>query len=243
MAKTSRVENEIAHGAWLAGRDAVETWGWGSPAGKRRANKRAARIIEGAGLHSGLRALELGCGTGMFTQIFAATGAEIIANDISPDLLAIARKENPQVTFILGRFEELDERTKYDAIIGSSVLHHLDVEAALLKCTRLLKPGGALAFAEPNMLNPQIAAERNLRSLFPYISPDETAFVRFGLAPKLNQLGFTNIRITPFDWLHPAVPAAMINTVEAIGKVLENIPLVREFSGSLLISCKLGSYL
>lgn len=238
--KTTRAEHEIAHGVWLASRDAIDTWGWGSPAGQRRAQKRAAKIIRAAGLRPGVRALELGCGTGMFTQQFAATGAEVTANDISPELIAIARKENPGVNFVLGRFEDIANTEKYDAVIGSSVLHHLDYEVALTKCRQLLKPGGVLAFAEPNMLNPQIAAERNFRRLFPYISPDETAFVRFSLANKLRQHGFTDIRITPFDWLHPAVPKALISVVEALGQVLERLPIVREFSGSLLISCKLG---
>jgi SAM-dependent methyltransferase len=240
MPNTSRSEHEIAHGAWLAGRDAVDTWGWGSQAGQRRAKKRAARIIAAAGLAPGVSALELGCGTGMFTHIFQATGAKITANDISPDLIALARQQNPDATFLLAPFEDLDESAKYDAIIGSSVLHHLDVEAALAKCARLLKPGGRIAFAEPNMLNPQIFAERNFRSLFRYISPDETAFIRFALAQQLRKHGFIDVRIIPFDWLHPAIPAALIEPVEAIGKALEIIPFVREFSGSLLISCKLG---
>jgi SAM-dependent methyltransferase len=133
----------------------------------------------------------------------------------------------------------LVNESRFDAVIGSSVLHHLEVKPALQRIFDLLKPGGYLSFAEPNMLNPQVAAERSfLRPLFKYTSPDETAFVRRSLGRMLSSVGFTEINIKPFDWLHPATPPWLINTVKAIGKFFELIPFIREFSGSLLISAK-----
>jgi hypothetical protein len=86
------------------------------------------------------------------------------------------------------------------------------------------------------MMNPQVFAERKFRRFFPNTSPDETAFIRWRLRKQLDLAGFEDIRITPFDWLHPATPRPLIGFVSAIGKVLERIPVVREFSGSLLIS-------
>lgn len=242
MSKTinqDRVANEIAHGKFLAQGSTEAIWGWDSAAGKHRAVKRAAKIIAAAQLAPGKHALEIGCGTGMFTRMFADSGARITANDVSPDLIEIAQKNNPEVNFICMPFEELPSTAQYNAIIGSSVLHHLDLDAALQKSIELLRPGGRLAFAEPNMLNPQVFAERTfLRNALDYVSPDETAFVRWHLAKKLKQLGFINIHLTPFDWLHPAIPATWINTIESVGRVLEALPAVREFSGSLLISCQ-----
>jgi 2-polyprenyl-3-methyl-5-hydroxy-6-metoxy-1,4-benzoquinol methylase len=234
-----RAINEIEHGKFLAAGQAESIWGWGSPAGEVRALKRGRKIIAAAQLGSGVRALELGCGTGLFTQLFAETGALITANDISPDLIDLAKKQNPGVEFIVERFEDLSEAKPYDAIIGSSVLHHLEVDEALQKSHHLLRPGGRLAFAEPNMLNPQVFAERTfLRKALKYVSPDETAFVRWSLGNKLKKFGFTEIKITPFDWLHPAIPKGMIKLVEGIGGLMEKTPLLREFSGSLLISAK-----
>jgi SAM-dependent methyltransferase len=175
----------------------------------------------------------------MFTQVFAATGAQVIGNDISPDLIEIAKSHNPSVEFICARFEDLPASEPYDAIIGSSVLHHLELGPALGKSFELLKPGGYLAFAEPNMLNPQVFAERTfLRKTLKYVSPDETAFVRWSLAARLREHGFVDIQNTPFDWLHPAIPAPLISITEFVGGVFEALPIVREFSGSLLISCR-----
>jgi len=98
-------------------------------------------------------------------------------------------------------------------------------------------PGGWLSFAEPNMLNPQVFMERKFRFLpfFSYTSPDETAFVRHTLGSKLRATGFTNIAISPFDFLHPSTPPALIGTVRAAGRLIERLPLLREFAGSLWI--------
>jgi 2-polyprenyl-3-methyl-5-hydroxy-6-metoxy-1,4-benzoquinol methylase len=236
---TQRAQHEIEHGKFLAQGQTEAIWGWGTPAGARRAEKRGAGVAQAAGLRPGLRALEIGCGTGLFTQVFAATGVDLTANDISPELIERARHNNPGVTFICAQFEDLPATSSYDAIVGSSVIHHLDLERALAKCFSLLKPGGLMAFAEPNMLNPQVFAERTfLRRALSYVSPDETAFVRWSLAAKLKKQGFTDVSIKPFDWLHPSIPASLVITVDMFGSVLEHIPLVREFAGSLLISCR-----
>lgn len=56
---------------------------------------------------SGRRVLDAGCGTGAMTEILAARGAEVVAIDISPQLIDIAAKRlppalAPQVTFASG---------------------------------------------------------------------------------------------------------------------------------------------
>jgi 2-polyprenyl-3-methyl-5-hydroxy-6-metoxy-1,4-benzoquinol methylase len=239
ITEDSRAYHEIEHGKYLAQGNTEAIWGWGTLAGLQRARKRGKAVAEAARLGIGISALEVGCGTGYFTKIFAGTGARITANDISPDLIALAQKQNPNVEFICAQFEELPQKPIYDAVIGSSVLHHLDLERALSSCITLLKPGGRFVFAEPNMLNPQVFAERTfMRHHLDYVSPDETAFVRWSLARTLKTLGFTDIHIRPFDWLHPAIPRSLIKPVEDVGGLLEKVPFVREFSGSLLISCR-----
>src|SRR5437773_1072311 len=98
-----RAEHEISHGKWLAAKDTEKVWGWGTPAGRLRANRRASLIMDGAELAPEKRALEIGCGTGMFTEMFAASGATILAVDISAELLEKARLRSlpaRRVTFL-----------------------------------------------------------------------------------------------------------------------------------------------
>jgi len=246
-----RAANEIAHGRILAASGSEETWGWTTPAGQSRARRRADLIISAAALRPGHTVLEIGCGTGMFTERFAATGARIVAVDISPDLLAKAldrRLPADRIRFEQRRFENLElsdpaiqawAADGFDAIIGSSVLHHLEIPDAIGTCKRLLAKGGRLVFAEPNLLNPQVWMERKFRRWFPYVSRDETAIVRWELKRQLEQAGFSSIVITPFDWLHPATPAPLIPVVDRAGRVVEQIPGLREFAGSVLIAATL----
>jgi 2-polyprenyl-3-methyl-5-hydroxy-6-metoxy-1,4-benzoquinol methylase len=236
----SRARHEIEHGQRLAALETEEIWGWDTPAGRLRADRRADLIVRGGHLGPETRALEIGCGTGMFTERFARTGARLVAVDISGDLLqkAVARQLPERVVFLEKRFEDCEVDGPFDAVIGSSILHHLDPGASFAKIHALLKPGGTMSFAEPNILNPQVFLERRFRRWFPYVSPDETAFVRWNLAGVLSRAGFESVEITPFDWLHPSTPESMIASVTRIGLGLERIPLVRELAGSLWIRAR-----
>jgi 2-polyprenyl-3-methyl-5-hydroxy-6-metoxy-1,4-benzoquinol methylase len=242
MESSSRAEHEIAYGKKLSETNAEQVWGWGTPAGQARFHRRAKWITQHADLKSGIYALEIGCGTGNFTEHFADSGAKLLALDISEDLLELARHRNlpDTVQFVCHPFETLDMPSTFDAIIGSSVLHHLDITVALTGILHLLKPGGVIAFAEPNMLNPQVMLQKNI----PWIkkrmgdTPDETAFFHRQIQSLLQHVGFEKIKVSPLDWLHPATPASTINIVQRLELGLEKIPVLREFSGSLYISAR-----
>jgi 2-polyprenyl-3-methyl-5-hydroxy-6-metoxy-1,4-benzoquinol methylase len=234
-----RSYRERQHGRMLSLGHPESIWGWGTPAGELRARRRGKLIATSAELGPGKHALEVGCGTGMFTEMFANSGAEIIAVDISRDLLRRARGRGlVNVKFLEKRFEDCDLDGPFDAVIGSSTLHHLDLEAALRTIHRLLKPGGVMCFAEPNMLNPQVFRERKFRRFHWYVSPDETAFLRVKLRVILKKAGFTDVTTRPFDWLHPATPVPLIGAVSRLGGFLERTPFVREFAASILIRCR-----
>jgi len=235
-----RHQHEIEHGRMLARSGAESIWGWDTPAGKVRAVRRAGMILSNISGENSRHVLEIGCGTGDFTRLFASGVEKLTAVDISPELLEIARKnlmDAQNVKLLCSSFEDLPDAHPYDAIIGSSVLHHLEIGLALGHLRRLLKPGGVISFAEPNMLNPQIMVQKNI----PWIkkrmgdSPDETAFFRWQIKRRLFDAGFTDIHVTPFDWLHPLVPPQMIKLISATGEILERIPLIKELSGSLVI--------
>jgi SAM-dependent methyltransferase len=233
-----RIAKEIQHGRFLAEHGAGEIWNWESPAGKLRWARRVKMLSGHLGI--GMRVLELGCGTGYFTREMARSGADIVAIDISPELLEIARANcsAPNVRYEIQNAYELSyPDAVFDSVVGSSVLHHLEVEEALRKIYRVLKPGGTIYFTEPNMLNPQIAIQKNV----PWIkrklgdSPDETAFFRWPLRRLLEQTGYREVRIDPFDFLHPKTPVPLVNRLNALGRFLENVPVLSEFAGSLYI--------
>jgi ubiquinone/menaquinone biosynthesis C-methylase UbiE len=128
--------------------------------------------------------------------------------------------------------------SSFDAVYGSSVLHHLDLDRALAEVFRVLRPGGRCVFAEPNILNPQVAVMFHLSLTKRYfgVSPDEMAFSRFRAARTLRAEGFADAVVEPFDFLHPATPAALCDVVDRVGRTIERVPLLREITGSFLVT-------
>jgi ubiquinone/menaquinone biosynthesis C-methylase UbiE len=233
-----RVAKEIQHGRFLAEHGAGEIWNWESPAGKLRWARRVKMLS--AHLKAGMSVLELGCGTGYFTRELARTGADIVAIDVSPELLEIARSNcsAPNVRYEIQNAYRLSyPDAVFDSVVGSSVLHHLEIDPALREIYRVLKPGGKIFFTEPNMLNPQIAVQKNV----PWVkrklgdSPDETAFFRWSLRRLLKETGYRDVRIDPFDFLHPKIPAPLAGRMNRLGRILERVPVLSEFAGSLCI--------
>ena len=108
---SERSEHEIQHGEFLAGGDTELIWGWGTPAGRVRARRRARLIEIGAQLGPDSNVLEIGCGTGMFTEMFAQTGCSITAVDISAALLKKAEERKlskDKIRFLEKRFEMIN---------------------------------------------------------------------------------------------------------------------------------------
>jgi SAM-dependent methyltransferase len=226
----------------LAARGALY-WAERTPAGRRRRDLRSARLIERAGLAARPEAmvLEIGCGTGEFTRPLArCTPARLVGLDIAPAVVAEATREAPaNVRLVAGDVEHLPfADASVDAVIGNAVLHHLRLDRTIPELLRVLRPAGRLCFAEPNMLNPQVFLERNVRWIGRRLdnSPGETAFVRWRLRRDLAALGVGDLDIQPFDFLYPLTPRPLIGAVERLGRVLEGIPVVAEIAGSLLIS-------
>ncbi|MDO8805325.1 MAG: class I SAM-dependent methyltransferase [Elusimicrobiota bacterium] len=235
-----RIDNELAHGRKIS-QNAEFYWGWSGVAGRLRSERRAAMYKSAGDLQPGKKALEIGCGTGIFTAIIARTGADITAVDLSPELAERARAQNPSpnVKYAVMNVEKLEfPDNSFDCVYGSSVLHHLNLPKALPEMLRVLKPGGAFVFTEPNMLNPQIMLQKNIPFLKAMMgdSPDETAFFRGKIKKILLDSGFSGVNTEPFDFLHPWVPGALAPAAGGLGAVLERIPLLREIAGSLLIT-------
>lgn len=232
---------EREHASVLLSHSPGQTWGWESPAGRARVERRVRWIAEALDLRPGMRVLECGCGTGIFTRGLAAFGAEITAVDIAPDLLAEAARHTsaPNVRFLEGNLEAPGALSgaPFDAIYGVSVLHHLDMDAALPALRPLLAPGATFAFSEPNIFNPlnkyyyyvKDPAKRRQRGQ----SPTEMAFSRDELSSLLTRHRFIPIEVANRDFMHPGIPGALVPVLSLAERLAETLPLVRSISGSL----------
>lgn len=96
--------------------------------------------------------LDLGCGTGSFTQQLAGLfpSGRIVGVDFVPDLLIKARKLITNGNFLVGSASMLPFRdASFDLVIASEVLYYLSDSgrgAAVKAIFQLLRPGGLLVF-------------------------------------------------------------------------------------------------
>jgi len=241
MVTDDRIQNEIRHGEYIK-EHGEEIWNWSSPAGKLRWARRCRLFTEFLGNHKSL-VLEIGCGTGLFTKELSSTDNNIVAIDISDALIMKAKERisSANVHFIVGNAYKTEFKSEsFDFVVGSSSLHHLEVGSALKEFSRILKPGGRIMFTEPNMLNPQVALIKNVPLIKRRVgdSPDETAFFRWQIANQFRSHGFVDVYVKPFDFMHPQTPSGLLNLTERVTIILENVPLVKEIAGSLIIQCR-----
>ena len=96
------------------------------------------------------KVFEMGCGPGNVTQYVLNKRPDLqyTASDLSPNMLALAKKHNPKVHFLKLDCRAIGGLTqKINAIIGAFVLPYLDKAecAALISdCAKLLTPKGVL---------------------------------------------------------------------------------------------------
>jgi len=235
---------EISHARQLLEFGAEDIWGWNTPAGRERVKSRVSWLIEVCGLGQGVRVLECGCGTGIFTRELAKTGADITAVDISADLLSEARKHcaAEKVNFVQANLEDPKELPDlfFDVLCGVSVLHHLLLPKSLVALKRKLRPGARFAFSEPNLLNPinkhiiftPDLEKRRRRG----VSPAEMAFYPNELQEIFVEAGFEVHKLELRDFMHPSIPEILINPFKVVQFIAEHTPLLRRWSGSLWIS-------
>ncbi|CAN5239194.1 demethylmenaquinone methyltransferase [soil metagenome] len=98
----------------------------------------------------GERILDLAAGTGASSAALAKSGAEVIAVDFSPGMIAVGRKKHPQISFVQADATKLPFRDgEFDVATISFGLRNIsDPKKALAEMYRVLKPGGRLLICE-----------------------------------------------------------------------------------------------
>jgi ubiquinone/menaquinone biosynthesis C-methylase UbiE len=113
------------------------------------------------------RALEIGAGTGYFSLNLVQRGLieELTCTDISQGMLdvlaATARDLGVEVKTERTEAERLPfEDESFDLVLGHAILHHIpNLDRAFAEFSRVLRPGGAIAFCgEPSRYGDRLAA-------------------------------------------------------------------------------------
>jgi SAM-dependent methyltransferase len=97
-------------------------------------------------------ALEIGCGTGAFARLLAKRCKRVVALDLSPEMIRVARSRSTQfknLEFQLADAVQWDfPPSHFDFVCSIATLHHLAQRALLVKIRDSLKPNGVLVILD-----------------------------------------------------------------------------------------------
>ena len=189
----------------------------------------------------GEHVLELGAGSGLWTKhlaevlgpenpITAAVFDEQFAADSRWQGMSSARP------VLVRNLEDLPAES-FDYIVGTGILCHDHYAENLRKILRLLKPGGQILFFENNLWNPQVFLKTRFRFIGRLTGNAncQIGLTKFEFLRVASHQGFIDIDVTPYDIIHPRLPAFAIPMVQSLTYFFEQTPLVRDLCGTLYL--------
>jgi ubiquinone/menaquinone biosynthesis C-methylase UbiE len=110
------------------------------------------RACQVAGIGSGDRVLEVGCGSGQLTRGLVARGLHVTALEPGASLIALARQNLAgagEVEFVNAQFEDAPlPRGQFRAVFSASAFHWVYPRVSWQKAADVLVPGGTLALMQ-----------------------------------------------------------------------------------------------
>jgi SAM-dependent methyltransferase len=100
------------------------------------------------------RLLDLGCGPGWTSRLFAMAGYDVTGLDLSPDMIRLARQasgaDDSKLCFLVHDYEESLDFGSFDIALIYDALHHAIAPGAVIQNVyHALNDGGVLITAEP----------------------------------------------------------------------------------------------
>ncbi|HEV3204572.1 MAG TPA: bifunctional class I SAM-dependent methyltransferase/glycosyltransferase family 2 protein, partial [Gemmataceae bacterium] len=217
-------------------------WSRHDPISRLRLWWRAQTVRHLFHLLPGESILELGAGSGKFTEalikatrgecpITAATFAYSSGNPLLQSF-------DPNVEVIcLDDFPGPLNGRAFDYIVGTNLLDMANAAELLQEIQGLLRPGGRLLLFETNPWNPYFRWRRRLAQWLPILRRGDERELpsQIHLYELLSELGFLRIMATAYDFLYRPIPGWLMQVVRNLSLILENTPLIRRWAGAILL--------
>jgi SAM-dependent methyltransferase len=145
-----------------------------------------SEFVRLTGLPPHSRVVDLGCGSGTFTNLLRRAGYACVGLDISGKLIEVGRRKHPELELLQGDIEHLPFAAgSFDGVLLSGVVHHFpDPSRCAAEVSRILRPQGRFMAFDPNRMNPFMWLYRDPASPF-YSSVGVTANERPVLADEV----------------------------------------------------------
>jgi ubiquinone/menaquinone biosynthesis C-methylase UbiE len=198
--------------------------------------------LSAAKLNADDKILEVGAGVGRFTSLIYERTHNVVASDLSAELLQSLEKNVSGVDTLICDINNLPACTeqRFDVVLGFYILHHLeDLQQTFNSVAQVLYPGGRVVFCEPNayyfpfylqiLLTPGMRwkVDKGVKNMRPSV-----------VIPAMRRAGFMTTTIHRYGFLPPQLHR--FSTMRQIESWLESISVLQPmrafqiFTGRLL---------
>lgn len=149
------------------------------------------------------RLLDLGCGTGWTSHLFAKSGYAVTGTDFAAEAVEAAKRHygsDPtlDLRFVQADYAGLGFADEFDCAVFFDSLHHADdEEKALASACKALKPGGILVTSEPG-----VGHARRSRATVEQFGVIEKDMPPFRIIKAGRRAGFTGFAVYPHATFH-----------------------------------------
>jgi SAM-dependent methyltransferase len=173
--------------------------------------------------------LDLGCGTGWTSVMFARRGYDVVGQDISEEAVEMANKHmlspSYKLKFEANDYEGMTYRDEFDCAVFFDSLHHAEDEVAALKSVyKALRPGGVLVVSEPGKGHGTSAEAKEAMEKFGVTERDMPPAI---IVKSGKKAGFKSARVFPdIGLIHKAVYKTEFGN-RRLESILNNVPGAR----------------
>jgi SAM-dependent methyltransferase len=185
--------------------------------------------------HPGVESVvDFGAGSGRLTVPLLRQRYSVLAVDVSDKSLenmrSLAQRLSlpPPPTSL-----HLPQHGTFDAVVGTDILHHVDLDAHLPALRKAVRPGGRLVFSEPGGFNPTWYVYLPLTAPW-HIEKGVRRCTYYNLRRKLVAHGFRDASVSGLGLL----PRPFFNwsrTLSRLNDAAGNLPLLKLFAYRYII--------
>ena len=203
-------------------------------------------LIPQAGSQFAKKAIDVGCGEGVFTKMLWGKGYESLGIDINEEKIAVARKQfgDSRLRFEIGDANKIKLPSKsIDLVLSLELIEHLeDTQLLLSEIRRVLKTGGLLVISTPNRcslegLGGRILAKLRRGRWNAWDDTHKTIFSSSEFMRLLRQKGFEPIKVIGYYYFVSVYP---FKSLPCLVRLQESFGFIRFTHSTRCLLNKIG---